>query len=256
MTTDIVIPVFNQFGLTSQCIDCVLHQGNVGKVIVVDDASTDAILVYYLMEMSAGGHIHYIRNARNIGFVGTANRGMECVESEYGLLVNSDTVPIGDNALISLIAQMHDVRYHVAGPKLLFMNGSKHGKRGTIQHAGVGFNPEGIPYHPFMHLHRDTKAACIRKKVTAVTGAVFAVRMDVWNALGGFDEAFAPGVYEDVDFCLKAGKVLYVPQSEWLHRMHGSQVDGIDLFDHEEDHLKLLLRRWGIRCDEELYYGI
>jgi GT2 family glycosyltransferase len=41
-----------------------------------------------------------------------------------------------------------------------------------------------------------------------VSGYLFAVRREVWEALGGFDEAYAPCSYEEVDFCTDARKRL------------------------------------------------
>ena len=256
MTTDVVIPAYNHLELVSQCIDGLSSQEGVGRIIVVDDASIEVALVHYLMEIAAAGKIFLIRTEKNSGFVNAANLGMEQVETEYGVIVNSDAMPVRHDSLLELVMRLHQYRLNISGPKLLFPDNSEYGAKGTIQHAGVGFNRDGVPYHPFMHLHRYTRAANITREVSAVTGAVFAVNMEVWNAAGGFDKMFAPGVYEDVDFCLRAGKVLYNPRSEWLHQMHGSQGNGVDLFENEPRHLDLLFRRWNPVCDEELYYGV
>jgi GT2 family glycosyltransferase len=43
-----------------------------------------------------------------------------------------------------------------------------------------------------------------------VSGYLFAVRREVWEALGGFDEAYAPCSYEEVDFCTDARKRLHL----------------------------------------------
>ncbi|NIQ88678.1 MAG: glycosyltransferase family 2 protein [Deltaproteobacteria bacterium] len=248
---DVIVPVYGQLPLVAQCVDCLAAQHKVGRIFLVDDCSPGSEIASY----ASTAPVHYLRMSENTGFVGSVTVGMKEVETEYAVLVNSDTAPIGKYALHRLVYTMHENDMHVAGPKLLFMRGSKYGKGGTIQHAGVAFDPDGIPYHPFMHLHRDTKAANIRRRVNAVSGAVMAVNTEAWHALGGFDQAFAPGVYEDVDFCLRSGKVLYVPRSEWWHVMHGSQVKGNNLFSKSEEHLGKLQRKWGIKCDEEIYYG-
>lgn len=41
-----------------------------------------------------------------------------------------------------------------------------------------------------------------------VSGYLFAVRREVWEMLGGFDEAYAPCSYEEVDFCTDVRKRL------------------------------------------------
>ena len=249
---DVVVPVHNQVMLVAQCIYGLSTQRDIGQIIVVDDASTtDEIAAF----CDTNRRVRYVRLDENVGFVGAVNTGMERATTEYAVIVNSDTSPSGSNSLSGLVYAAHEQNMHVGGAKLLFMGGSRYGRRGTIQHAGIAFDYEGIPYHPFMHLHRRTKAANIVRRVNAVTGAVMAVRLDVWRSIGGFDSEFAPGVFEDVDFCLKAGKVVYSPHSEWLHMMHGSQTDEHDLFDNMKDHLDKLLRRWKPSSDEELFYG-
>ena len=247
---DVVVPVYGQLHLVAQCLDTLKAQEYIGRIIVVDDCSPPDGTSEYLDIAD----VTVIRNAENRGFVESVNAGMELVESEYAVIVNSDTSPVDGDSLYTLVRSAYFAGAAVAGARLLFMPGSNEGRQFTIQHAGVAFDPDGVPYHPFMHLHADTRAANRRMMVTAVTGAVFCVHTDTWRELDGFDTEFSPGVYEDVDYCLRAKKVLYEPQSVWLHMMHGS---GGGLFDHAESHLKKLLSRWGrLESDEHLYYGV
>ena len=248
---DVVIPVYNSVNMVQQCMDAIYAQKRVNSIIIINDASTDTDLLDYLDNVKAT----VLHNGRNLGFIHSVNKGMRLVQTEYAVIVNSDVVPLLNDALLKLVTAMDSVKANVCGAKLLFMPGSKFGKPWTIQHAGVGFDPDGKPYHPFMHLHRDTKAANVPKFVHAVTGAVMGIRMSKWRELGGFDERYAPGVFEDVDYCLRAKKVVYEPLSEWLHLMHGSQTEGVNLFDYHDDNLKLLLDRWQMESDESLYYG-
>lgn len=250
---DVVIPAYNQFNLVVQCIDTMKAQRGVGKIIVVDDASTDRhLLDYFAIPFGYG----LLRNRVNLGFLDSVNKGMEQVSTQYAAIVNSDAVPLSAGSLHNLVLAMEDMGANVAGAKLLFMPGSSYGKEYTIQHAGVAFDSDGVPYHPFMGLHRDTRAANKNRIVGAVTGAVMCVRVDVWRERGGFDAAFRPGGYEDVDFCLRAKRVIYVADSEWLHLMHGSSVNGDGVSHRHDDNLAVLLGRWGTKCDEEIYYGI
>lgn len=46
------------------------------------------------------------------------------------------------------------------------------------------------------------------RECDVVSGYLFAVRREVWEALGGFDEAYAPCSYEEVDFCTDVRKRL------------------------------------------------
>lgn len=251
---DVVIPVYNQFHLVSQCVDAMLAQEAIGTVRIVDDGSTDRNLTDYYRIMQ--DKVDICQMPRNSGFIHAVNAGMKVVETEYAVIVNSDTIPLSRDAVYRLARSMDVNNANVAGAKLLFMPGSEYGRPWTIQHAGVGFDPDGRPYHPFMNLHRDTKAANVPKRVTAVTGAVFGVRVGEWRRLEGFDDKYGRGVYEDVDYCLRAKKVAYEPRSEWLHKMHGSQTNENNLFDAHDENLETFMRTWGTMCDEEIYYGV
>ena len=74
------------------------------------------------------------------------------------------------------------------------------------------------------------------------------VRRDIWDKLDGFDTKFAPGVFEDVDFCLRVKKleldVIYEPRSIWFHWEHASQ-DGAGWFTREH-----LGQKFAILCSK------
>jgi GT2 family glycosyltransferase len=57
------------------------------------------------------------------------------------------------------------------------------------------------------------------------------MRREVFEMLGGFDERFSPGYYEDVDLCRRAYEagltVLYVPSAVLYHHEGGSFKQGL-----------------------------
>ena len=58
------------------------------------------------------------------------------------------------------------------------------------------------------------------REYSAVTAACMLVRRDVFEEMGGFDEAFAVA-FNDVDFCIRLGqagyRLLYTPHAELTH---------------------------------------
>ncbi len=95
---DIVIPVYRGLHETLDCIASVLAStSRIGhRVTIIDDCSPDAALTDALRALAAEGHITYLRNEENLGFVATANRGMALAPDCDVLLLNADTlVPAG-----------------------------------------------------------------------------------------------------------------------------------------------------------------
>lgn len=90
----VVVPVFNAPGETDHCLASLRHSLPAGAAcLVIDDASTDPevrrLLLRWEQKELAGWR--FVQNARNLGFVGTANRGMRETEGDV-VLLNSDTV--------------------------------------------------------------------------------------------------------------------------------------------------------------------
>ena len=100
-----------------------------------------------------------------------------------------------------------------------------------------------------------------RRFVNAVTGACFLIRRAIWDELGGWDERFGKGVYEDVDLCWQARQrgyqVVYQSAAQLYHRESASKApDGKHQLNvRTQENLKKLQEKWGtIPGDEELFY--
>ncbi|MCC8987036.1 MAG: glycosyltransferase, partial [Candidatus Contendobacter sp.] len=95
---DVIIPVYRGLAETRACLLSVLSsQRSVPhEIIVIDDASPEPALTDYLRELAAAGRITLLRNAQNLGFVQTVNRGMALHEERDVVLLNSDTEVAGD----------------------------------------------------------------------------------------------------------------------------------------------------------------
>lgn len=95
---DIVIPVYRSYDDTLACIHAVLTARNSTphEIVVIDDCSPEPALSAMLDNIASLGLITLLRNDRNLGFVGTANRGMRLHADRDVILLNSDTVVYGD----------------------------------------------------------------------------------------------------------------------------------------------------------------
>jgi GT2 family glycosyltransferase len=90
---DIVVPIFNARALTLQCISSVLrHATGDYRLVLVDDKSTDPSMLPSLRGVvSSHPRVVLLENTVNLGFVGTANRGLRHAAGRDVVLLNSDT---------------------------------------------------------------------------------------------------------------------------------------------------------------------
>ena len=92
----VCIPVYNGAAYIAECVESILAQtfGDF-ELIVCDNCSTDdteAIVRRY-----ADPRVRYIRNAKNLGLVGNANRCVQVASSEYVCLFHHDDVMLPEN---------------------------------------------------------------------------------------------------------------------------------------------------------------
>jgi GT2 family glycosyltransferase len=235
----IIIPVFNRADLTEQCLVTLadVTRGVTFEVILIDNASNDGTAA---LLASLGGDVQIIRNEENRGFAVACNQGARAARGRHLVFLNNDTVPL-PGWLTALVTELDtDPDVAVVGSKLLFADG-------TIQHAGVIFGRElPLPYHAFYRATATLPAVNRRRELQCVTAACMAVRREVFEAIGGFDEGYRNG-FEDVDFCLqvreRGGRVIYQPQSTLYHLE--SQTAGRKT--HDETNAKRLMDRWSAR---------
>jgi rhamnosyltransferase len=106
-----------------------------------------------------------------------------------------------------------DDRTAAVTPKLVLPSGQ-------LAHAGVTIGQDGLPHHLYRGLDATHPAANRPRAVAAATLECVLIRRGDFEALGGFDPAFADG-YEAVDFCLRLGErgrvIRYCPRGVVHH---------------------------------------
>ena len=250
----IIIPFYNRLAMTVDCVKSIAAHTPVltgdgrpwYEIILVDDASdTDDILHLF----GRVAPVTLIRNHRNLGFAKSCNRGAAAARGKYLLFLNNDTIAL-DNWFTSLVHAMEtEPETGIAGSKLLYSDG-------TVQHAGVVFNEEGMPFHIYQGYPSSFHGVNKYREFQAVTGACFIIDTGLFRRLSGFDERYLNGL-EDIDLCLRvrqAGrKVYYCPQSCLYHL--DSQTRKIDLTT-QRGNIVLFKNIWGgkVEPDHRFYY--
>jgi O-antigen biosynthesis protein len=208
----VIIPVFNKFNLTYDCVASLVETAPKAsyEVIIVDDGSADETLLASLLLQGA----RVIRNSSNLGFLRSCNAGAAKAKGRYLHFLNNDTLlkPAALDALVDVFRTRPLAG--IAGSKLVFPDGTLQEAGGIIWQLGDGWNwgRGGDPKNPrFDHV----------RNADYVSGASLMIPAELFAALDGFDETFAPAYYEDTDLCFRvraAGReVIYQPRSEVVH---------------------------------------
>ncbi|MGA9332719.1 MAG: glycosyltransferase [Rudaea sp.] len=208
----IVIPVYGKIDYTVACLRSLAeHADDIAfEVIVVDDASTDSTP----RRLSEIGGIRVVRNAQNLGFVGSCNAGAEAATGEFIVFLNNDTVVTAGwlEALLQCFAEEPDCG--LVGAQLVYPDG-------RLQEAGgIVFNDGGAWNYGRLDDPADPRHA-FRREADYCSGAAIMLRRDLFLEIGGFDTRYSPAYYEDTDLAFAvraAGKqVFYEPRSRVVH---------------------------------------
>src|SRR5581483_5300537 len=213
----IVIPTFNRADLTRRCLAALRETAPEAEVIVVDNASTDETPELPTAEHEAG-RIRAILNDVNRFYGPASNQGARAATRELVVFLNNDTIPRPGwlEALVGCLDR--DPAVGAVGARLLYPDG-------RIQHAGIGFEPRGIPFHPGRLDAGEDPALGVDRDHPAVTGACLLMPRELFFSVGGFDEDYVMYV-EDVDLCLRDEFV----RAGWarMHaRWHGLWPDAV-----------------------------
>lgn len=218
----IVIPNKDAVVLLSGCLDSIRERTtyrNYEVVVVENNSADEATFAYYQQAQEADPHVRvvtYVPEKPGFNFAAIMNFGIGQAQGDYVLMLNNDTKVITPEWVEQLLGHTAEPGVGCVGAKLLYPDD-------TIQHAGVIVH-RGGPNHTGIFLPRDCQnyfhAAQVTRDFLGVTGACLLVSKELFDRLGGLDEAFAAD-YNDVDFCLRvhaAGyRNVYEPTCELYH---------------------------------------
>jgi len=180
------------------------------EIILVDNASADGSADYV---EQAFPQVQVIRSKENLGFGRGNNLAARQARGSYLAFLNADTV-VETGWLEALIkALTSDARIGLATSKILLLGDAQ-----RINACGNDVHITGITLCRGMGLARTNLDSV--KEVSAVSGAAFAMRRDLFEKLGGFDGSFFMYM-EDTDLSWRARLAGYrcfcVPDSRVLH---------------------------------------
>jgi len=242
----IIIPVFNRRDMTERCLESIARSSNRAtyEVVVVNNGSTDGTAEFL---SGIEGDFTAITCRTNEGFAAACNRGVRIATGRYILLLNNDTEVTDDylDNLLNAAASLPSAG--AVGAKLLYPNG-------RVQHAGIAFNDEKMPYHIFQNFDSNHPAVCDSREMKAVTAACMLIRRETYTKIGGLDESYRNG-FEDVDMCLRlveAGHTNYYCSESTVYHHEESSAGRKD---NDRENMRRYLNRWmaSVNADENVY---
>lgn len=184
------------------------------EVIVLEDCSGDPAMA----DLERVEGLRFMRNATNVGYLRSVNAAARQARGELLWLLNDDTLVTAGaaDALVETLA--HLPRASAVGSLLLNPDGSVQEAGSIVWRDGTTVSNGGTDAHDSANRYRHEADYC--------SAASLMLRRADFDALGGYDETFAPAYYEDTDlaFRLRAagGSVVVQPASKVVHLGGGS----------------------------------
>ena len=250
--TSIIIPCWNQVEFTQQCVAALRrHTREPWELIIVDNGSTDGTGTYMAgVRHMAAVPVTVVSNATNLGFPAAINQGLRRARGEYLVLLNNDVVVTDDwldqltalaeaKTTANAIGLVGPMSNYAAPPQLV----------------------EEVPYRDVEEMHvfakrwRDEH----RKQwftAAKLSGFCLLMKRAVYDKIGGLDERFGIGFFDDDDLAeraRRAGFELAVAHDLFVHHFGsrtflGNRIDAGKLL---AENARRLAAKWGLPEGDE-----
>lgn len=221
----IIVVSYNTRDMTLDCLRSVRDRTRTPhEVIVVDNASSDGSAEAIAAEFPG---MRLMAETENHGFAKANNLAAEHARGEYLLLLNPDTLILGEAVDRLLAFARANPAARIWGGRTLnadhTLNPTCCWRRMTLWNvfcrtsglSGLFPRSETFNAEAYGGWPRDTV-----REVDIVTGCFLMICRDFWTALGGFDLTYF--MYgEEADLCLRAARrgarPLFTPEAEIVH---------------------------------------
>lgn len=198
----VVVLTYNNLAFTQACLHSVEAHSDYRnlEVIVVDNASSDGSVEYlrsWAAEPSAAGHERrLILNQDNLGFAAGNNVGLAAATGEVLVMLNNDTFVTPGWVRTLRAHLLRDGSLGLVGPVT-----NNIGNEARIEICYADMDEMVAQAGNYTRQHPG-------EAMPIDTVAFFCVMLPraVYDSVGGLDEAFGLGFFEDDDYCRRAGQ--------------------------------------------------
>jgi len=242
---DVAIVAWRTRALLRACLQSVLGQPEVDRIVVVDNASGDGTV-----EMVQGEfpEVHLIANQCNLGYAAANNQAIRAGRAPFILLLNPDTV-VQDGAFEALLQAFEEnLRVGAVGAQLVLPDGSiQRSCRSFPEPRALLTDALGLwrlfPQSAFWGRYRMTYwDHDSPQEVDQPMASALAIRRSALEEVGLFDEGF-PLYFNDVDLCYRLKqaewRIVFQPKAKVTHH-HGQSTGQIRAAALIESHRSLI----------------
>jgi GT2 family glycosyltransferase len=215
----IIIPTKDRADLLRGCIESIVSRTDYPRVeiIVIDNGSKEDVACRYLRALESQDGVRVLRHPGEFNYSEINNTAVREAAGSVLVFLNNDIEIRSEDWLRELVGWA--TRQDVGAVGCLLRYGS-----GQVQHGGVVIGRGGVAGHAYVDFPGDAAgyrgALQVVREVGAVTAACMAIRKEVFEQVGGFDEQILVA-FNDVDLCLRIRKtgraILYTPFVDIVH---------------------------------------
>jgi GT2 family glycosyltransferase/predicted SAM-dependent methyltransferase/tetratricopeptide (TPR) repeat protein len=242
----IIILSWNQRRYTEECLAALdRHTSEPHEVILVDNGSNDGTVDFLRNLAARDSRYRLIENRSNRGFAAGCNQGLVVARGKFLVLLNNDVVVTPGWLSGLLDCYSLDQCAGIVGP--LTNNASGIQGLGPQEYGRAGLDAFA---RQFRNHNRQRRIPSRR-----LVGFCMLFSRQLYQEIGGLDERFGTGNYEDDDFCLRAAIAGYrnlIAGDVYLHH-HGSVSfagGGIDYCHTMNGNRSLFQEKWSAPVTE------
>ncbi|MEE9910748.1 MAG: glycosyltransferase [Deltaproteobacteria bacterium] len=243
--TSIVILTFNQMEYTKKCVTSLQkHTPEPHEIIFVDNSSTDGTVQWLKTLAQKNKNYQLIENKQNLGFAKGCNQGIEASQGEFILLLNNDVV-VAHGWLSGLVDCLrHAPDAGIVGPMTNSISGPQ--QISDDSYRSVAALDKYAAQFAEKYSHR-------RIPLRRIVGFCMLFRRMLAKQIGGLDESFGTGNFEDDDLCLRAavtGYKNYIAGDVFIHHFGSRSFIGnkINYSASLADNRKIIDKKWTLNA--------
>ena len=239
---DIIIPIYNGYEYLEDLFESIRKNTDVSyRLIVINDCSTDVRVANFLEKQKSffQNAIQIINNEKNLGFVKSVNRALAEAKNDV-VIVNTDVIvpqnwasrlmfPIKQSDKVASVTPFSNAATIFSLPIM----GQDNIFDGNLEKVNIALR----------NIHLSNK----EMKFATGVGFCMAMKKEVIDKIGFFDEIFEKGYGEENDWCQRAEKAGYIntiSSNLFVWHKHGGSFAAEEKLKLIQNHIKIINNRY------------